>query len=327
MLMYQHKAPHRAWDPGPKYLHKYDDRSIPEPPTLFEDYSLRGKAVQQQDMTIAETMSDRDLKFTSPNNLTPEQLATWNAAYGPKNEAFLKKNLSGIDLIRWKYQRYLKDYLRCVAAVDDNLGRVLDYLDESGLAKNTVVIYCSDQGFYLGEHGWFDKRWIYEQSLRTPLLVRWPEVIEAGTLNSDIVSPLDFAATFLELAGASIPGDLQGRSLAPLLHGETPIDWRKVFYYHYYEYPGAHAVRRHYGVVDGRYKLVHFYEPGVDEWELYDLQFDANEINNLYGNAGYTKVQQRLERELARLRAELQVPEIDPPASNLHRRHQRAKTK
>ncbi len=317
MLMYQHKAPHRTWDPSPEYMHMYDDVDIPEPPSLFEDYSTRGTAVQQQDMTIAETMTDRDLKLVAPENLTPEQLAEWNAAYGPKNQAFREANLSGDDLTRWKYQRYVKDYLRCVAAMDDQIGRVLDYLDTAGLANNTIVIYCSDQGFYLGEHGWFDKRWMYEESLRTPCVVRWPKVIKPGTYNEDIVSPLDFASTFLEAAGAQIPDDLQGRSLVPILKGNTPEDWRKSFYYHYYEYPGWHYVRRHYGVTDGRFKLIHFYEPDLDAWELYDLHNDRSELNNVVNNPAYANVRQRLQKELTRLRKELKVPDADPASTNI----------
>lgn len=315
MLMYQHKAPHREWAPGPRQLTMYDDQAIPEPPTLFEDYSKRGPAVQQQDMTIAETMDAVDLKLRPPRNLTPEQLEAWNAAYEPKNEAFREANLEGKELVRWKYQRYIKDYLRCIASVDEQLGRVLDWLDESGLAENTVVIYSSDQGFYLGEHGWFDKRWMYEESLRTPLLIRWPGVIEANTFNADIVSPIDFAATFLEIAEADIPDDLQGRSLVPLLKGETPEDWRQVFYYHYYEYPGWHYVRRHYGATDGEFKLIHFYEPDVDHWELYDLRNDPLELQNAYDNPVYASVIERLEGELSRLREELEVPAQDPPES------------
>jgi len=311
LLMCQHKAPHRPWDPGPKQLNLFADETIAEPPTLFEDYSQRGPAAQQQDMTIAETMSDRDLKFKAPAELTPEQLATWNAAYGPRNEAFEKAQLEGADLVRWKYQRYIKDYLRCVASVDDQVGRVLDWLDESGLAENTVVVYSSDQGFYLGEHGWFDKRWMYEESLRTPLLVRWPGHVQPGSLNDDIVSPLDFAPTFLDIAGVKPPDDMQGFSLVPLLEGKTPADWRSTFYYHYYEYPGWHYVRRHYGVTDGRFKLIHFYEPDVDDWELYDLMLDRNETHNVYDNLAYASTRERLGQELARLREELQVPEKD----------------
>jgi arylsulfatase A-like enzyme len=315
MLMYQHKAPHRSWEPAPEYMHLFDNVVIPEPPTLFEDYSTRGLAIRQQDMTIAETMSDQDLKLVPPENLTPEQLVAWNANYGPKNQQFRQARLAGDDLTRWKYQRFIKDYLRCVAAVDDQLGRLLDYLDESGLARNTMVIYCSDQGFYLGEHGWFDKRWMFEESLRTPCIVRWPGVVQPGEFNDDIVSPLDFASTFLDVAGAEIPADLQGRSLVPVLKGNTPDDWRKSFYYHYYEFPGWHYVRRHYGVTDGRFKLMYFYEPDVDQWALYDLHNDRNELQNLIENPAYTAVRQRLKGELVRIRRELEVPSEDPPSS------------
>ncbi len=332
MLMYQHKAPHRRWEPGPKWLSMYDDVAIPEPDTLFDDYSGRGTPARTQDMSIAKTMTERDLKFTPPRNLTPDQLEAWNSAYGPKNEAFRAADLEGKELVRWKYQRYMKDYLRCIAAVDDNLGRVLEYLDRSGLADDTVIIYTSDQGFYLGEHGWFDKRWMYQESLRTPLVVRWPRVIEPGSTNDDIVSNLDFAETFLDLAGVEVPDDMQGRSLVPLLKGKTPADWRTSFYYQYYEYPAVHSVRRHYGVTDGRYKLIHFYpnpwDPDpIDEWDLYDLESDPKELNSVYGRPEYAAVQNRLEQELARLRRELKVPEEDPPSSARGRRRKRAPKK
>lgn len=315
MLMFQHKAPHRNWQPGPDHLTTYDDVQIPEPETLFDNYSGRGTPAKTQDMTISETMTEYDLKLAPQRGLNKEQLAVWNAAYEPKNEAFREAELKGRDLVRWKYQRYIKDYLRCVASVDDNVGRMLDYLEESGLSDNTVVIYCSDQGFYLGEHGWFDKRWMYEESLRTPLLVKWPGVTAPGTVNRDIVSVLDLAETFLDMAGTDIPGDMQGRSLIPILNGRTPKDWRKTFYYHYYEFPGWHDVRRHYGVTDGRYKLIHFYEPDINEWELFDLQADPNEMKNVYGEVYMAEVQARLLAELARQRRELQVPEKDPAAS------------
>jgi arylsulfatase A-like enzyme len=257
MLMYQHKAPHRNWQPGPDYLTMYDDVTIPEPETLWDDYKGRTQAASKQAMTIKSHLGANDLKLNKgPGNLTPEQRKVWEAAYGPKNEAFKKLNLEGKALIKWKYQRYAKDYLRCVASVDDNMGRVLDYLDESGLAKNTVVIYSSDQGWYLGEHGWFDKRWMYEESLRTPLLVRWPGVIKPGSRNSDITSNLDFAETFLDIAGVAVPEDMQGRSLVPLFTANTPKDWPTSFYYHYYEYPGAHSVARHFGVRTKTHKII-----------------------------------------------------------------------
>jgi arylsulfatase A-like enzyme len=313
MLMLQHKAPHRNWQPGPKYLHKYDDVTIPEPDTLFDDYQGRGTPAKTQDMTIVHTMTDNDLKLTPQRALNPEQHAVWDAAYGPKNAAFRSANLKGKELVRWKYQRYMKDYLRCIASVDENVGRVLDYLDETGLAKNTVVIYSSDQGFYLGEHGWFDKRWIYEESLRTPLLVRWPGVVQPQTTNQDIVSNIDFTETFLDIAGAAVPADMQGRSLVELCRGQTPSDWRKTFYYHYYEFPGPHSVRRHDGVADGRYKLIRFYEPDVDQWELYDVQRDAKEMHSVYGDPRYAKVQDRLTTELIQARKDLRVPMPDPP--------------
>ncbi len=315
MLMYQHKAPHRNWQPGPDHLTKYDDTDIPEPPTLFDDYVGRGTAAMTQDMSLRYTMNRSDLKLVPPGNLTDEQLEKWNAAYGPKNEAFEKMDLQGRDLVRWKYQRYIKDYLRCIDSVDDNLGRVLDYLDDSGLAENTVVIYSSDQGFYLGEHGWFDKRWVYEESLRTPLIVRWPGTVAAGSETDRIASPLDFAQTFLEIAGAAAPADMQGHNLVPLLRGDVPDDWRETLYYHYYEFPGPHSVRRHYAVVDGRYKLIHYYEDDLDEWELYDSKRDPYELTSVYDHPRYQDVQERLHEEVKRLRRELQVPDEDPEES------------
>tara|TARA_B110000495_G_C23042178_1_gene625959 strand:- start:5875 stop:7512 length:1638 start_codon:yes stop_codon:yes gene_type:complete len=328
MLMYQHKAPHRNWQPGPKYLNMYDDVTIPEPETLFDSYEGRGKPARTQDMSIEKTMTAKDLKLVAPGNLTPEQLEVWNAAYAPKNKLFKEANLKGKDLIRWKYQRYLKDYLRCIASVDDNIGRMLAYLDESGLADNTMVIYCSDQGFYLGEHGWFDKRWMYEESLRTPFIVRWPGQVMPGTVNSsDIVSPIDFASTFCEIAGVKIPDDLQGHSLVPILRGKTPEDWRTVFYYQYYEYPGAHSVRRHYGVTDGRHKLIRFYEPDVDEWEMFDLASDPNEMKSIYGDPKAAGDQARMMAELDRLRAELKVTDEDPPQSIRKKRQPRNNAK
>lgn len=325
LLMYQHKAPHREWAPGPDHLTMYDDVEIPEPPNLFDDYSGRGRAAREQDMTIAETMNDRDLKFVPPRNLTPEQLEAWNAAYEPKNAAFREADLTGDELVRWKYQRYIKDYLRSVASVDDNVGRVLDYLEEAGLADNTVVIYSSDQGFYLGDHGWFDKRFMYEESLRMPLMVRWPGIVEPGSVNDDLTSNVDFAETFLDIAGVEIPGDMQGASLVPLLKGETPDDWREAFYYHYYEFfndrRAPHMVRRHYGVRTDRYKLIHFYN--IDEWELYDLEEDPREMQSVYDDPEYADVVRELKAELRRLQEELEVPDdvgsVDPNPPSLRR--------
>jgi len=320
MLMCQHKAPHRNWQPGPKHLNWLDDVTVPEPETLWDDYSNRASPARNQTMTIARHLSANDLKLTPPRNLTPEQRAKWDAAYGPKNEAFRKAepNMTEKELVQWKYQRYVKDYLRCVRSVDDGIGRILDYLDESGLADNTVVIYSSDQGWYLGEHGWFDKRWMYEESLKTPLLVRWPKVVQAGSVNDDITSNLDFSETFLDLAGVPVPPDMQGRSLVPLLKGQTPDDWRKSFYYHYYEFPGAHSVARHYGVTNGRQKLIHYYQLG--EWELFDLEKDPHELTNVYANAQYAQTRQKLQAELDWLRRLYQVPETDPQTNRKRKR-------
>ena len=313
MLMYQHKAPHRNWQPGPKYLTMYDDVTITEPATLFDDYAGKASPASNQEMTVARHLSPFDLKLTPPRNLTPEQLATWNAAYEPKNEAFRAAQLRGKDLVRWKYQRYIKDYLRCVASVDENIGRVLEYLDRTGLAENTVVIYSSDQGWYLGDHGWYDKRWMYEESLTMPLVVRWPGAVEPGSVNNDLVSNVDFAETFLDMAGMAenIPADMQGRSIVPLLRGNTPDDWRKTFYYHYYEFPAVHSVAKHYGVRSDRHKLIHFYQTG--EWELFDLERDPEELQSVYDDPTYEDVITHLKAEIKRLQQELDEPEPTKP--------------
>jgi arylsulfatase A-like enzyme len=312
VLMMQHKAPHREWEPALRHLGHDHDRQFPEPETLFDDYAGRGKAEHEQDMTVAKTMTTKDLKLTPPPQMTPEQRKEWDAYYGPRNEAFRKANLQGKELVRWKYNRYMHDYLGCIKAVDESVGRMLKYLDDEGLANNTIVVYASDQGFYLGEHGWFDKRWIFEESLRTPLLIRWPGVTKPGSTDGHMVSNLDFAETFLEAAGRPVPAEMQGRSLAPILRGQAPADWRKTFYYHYYEHPGPHNVARHYGVVTERYKLVHFYEPAMNYWELFDFQKDPRELKSVYGNPEYAAVQKELAAELTRLRTELKVPDPDP---------------
>ena len=278
-LMYHHKAPHRRWQPDEKHAKMYEDVDIPLPETFNDDYWTRSDAARQQEMTIERHLQPGDLKMEPPAGLSEEALK------------------------KWKYQRYIKDYLRCVASVDDNVGRLLDYLDESGLTENTVVFYTSDQGFYLGDHSWFDKRFMYEQSLRMPLLVRYPREIKAGSVNSDIVLNLDFAETFLDFAGAVKPGDMQGRSMRRLLRGKSPGDWRKSMYYHYYEYPAVHMVKRHYGVRTKRYKLMHFYYD-IDAWELYDLEKDPNELNNVYDEPDYAGVAAELKGELKRLRKE-----------------------
>jgi arylsulfatase A-like enzyme len=316
LLMAQHKAPHREWLPALRHLGHNGDRPYPEPRTLFDDYSGRGLAERDQDMTIAKTMNDTDLKLTVPAQLDPEQRRVWDAYYEPRNAAFRAAKPTGADLVRWKYQRYLHDYLGCLKAVDESVARLLQYLDDEGLAKNTLVIYASDQGFYLGEHGWFDKRWIFEESLRTPFLLRWPEVVKPGRTNRDLVSVLDFAETFLEAAGLPVPAEMQGRSLLPILRGRTPKDWRSSFYYQYFEWPVPHRVRPHYGVVTDRYKLVRFRAEDADYWELFDLKRDPHELRSVYGEPGVAKVQRQLEAELNRLRSQYDVPAQDPPEAS-----------
>ncbi len=315
LLMAQHKAPHREWEPALKDLGMYDDVKFPEPDTLFDDYTGRGKAEHEQDMTIAKTMNKLDVKLATPKDLNEEQRAIWEKYYAPIREAFQKDHPTGKDLVRWKYQRYMHDYLATINSVDESVGRILDYLKEAGLEQNTIVIYSSDQGFYLGEHGWFDKRWIFEQSLRTPLLIRWPGVVKPGSVNTDMVSNLDYPETFLDIASVEAPKEMQGRSFVPILKGSAPADWRKSFYYHYYEHPGVHNVARHYGVVTDRYKLVYFYEPEFNYWELFDLQKDPQEMKSVYDQPEYADVQADLHKELNRLRSELKVPANDPPES------------
>ncbi len=313
LLMCQYKAPHRGWIPGPKYLHKYDDVTFPEPETLFDDYKGRATPASKQEMEIDRHM-EMGIDLKVPIDACPEwgrmteaQQKDFAAAYEAENEAFQKANLQGKDLVRWKYQRYMRDYLRCVAAVDDNIGRLLDYLEQSGLDDNTIVVYSSDQGFYLGEHGWFDKRWMYEESFRMPLVMRWPGKIKPGTEVKELTQNIDFAPTFLEAARIEPPQEIQGESLLPLVTGRGAKHWRKSLYYHYYEYPGWHSVAKHYGVRTERYKLIHYYTCG--EWELFDLKKDPHEMTSVYGRPEYAKVQKKLEAELARLRKFYKVPD------------------
>jgi arylsulfatase A-like enzyme len=298
MLMVHYKAPHRRWQPTTRWKQKFSDRTFPEPESLFDDYQGRGTAANQQDMTIDRTMSMAgDLKATQ----------------SPRKEYLEKHLLTDEELVRWKYQMYMRDYLACIAGVDENIGKILDHLAASGLDKNTIVMYSADQGFYLGEHGWFDKRFMYEESFRTPLLAKWPGVIEPGTRNDDLVQNIDFAETFLDLAGVTAPADMQGESLVPLLKGKTPADWREHLYYHYYEYPAVHSVRRHEGVAGKRFKLIRFYGldvPDGQEWEFYDLETDPAEMKSQYDNPEYAEQIAELKKKLAELRAKYQVVEI-----------------
>ena len=330
-LLYFHKAPHRNWMPDIKYLTMFDSIDVPMPKTFFDDYETRSNAAKQQDMQVVNLYNSLDMKIHSNdtvekysggnekfrlkakeywekiyNTLTNEQKYAWDAAYESKNNSFIEANLSGVELAKWKYQRYVKDYLRCVASVDENIGRLLDYLDENNLTNNTVIIYTSDQGFYLGEHGWYDKRFMYEESLGMPLLIRYPREIKAGESLDQMVLNLDLCPTILDYARVNIPDEIQGKSLRPLLKGEKQF-WRKSIYYHYYEYPhGWHNVNRHDGIRTKDFKLINFYQMG--EKELYDLQNDPNELNNLYNNERYTDIERQLNKELINLRQKYKVP-------------------
>jgi arylsulfatase A-like enzyme len=233
--------------------------------------------------------------------MTEAQKQAWDEAYQNRYREFLKQDTDSKSFVRWKYQQYMEDYLGCIASVDENVGRLLDYLEDNGMKENTIIVYTSDQGFYLGEHGWFDKRFMYEESLRMPLLVQYPKEIEAGSVNDDIVLNLDFAPTFLDYAGLEIPAEMQGRSLKPILKGKTPDNWRDAMYYHYYEYPSSHAVKRHYGIRTDRYKLIHFYYD-IDTWEFYDLKKDSLEVHNEIDNPKYQDKIKELKGELEKLR-------------------------
>ena len=337
MMMYLHKAPHRAWWPSPEKFAEFYEKRFPEPETLFDDYSNRGTAAKTAEMNLLthmQYMHDSKVRPTvikQMGQVNPEIVyikgdgtlmrPTARGFYGPfgrANQDQKKKYNVTLDKIsadfqenwpkmndkekmKWKFQRYMQDYLATISSVDDNVGRVLDYLDESGLDKNTIVVYTSDQGFYLGEHGWFDKRFIYNESFKTPLLIRWPNKIQAGITNDEMVQNLDFAQTFLEAAMIDIPEDMQGESLIPLLTGNNEKWTREEVYYHYYEYPSVHMVKRHYGIVNKEYKLVRFYYD-VDEWELYDRLNDPNEVNNVYDNPEYADVVEDLKIRLANLR-------------------------
>ena len=330
-LLLHPKAPHRNWMPEEKYLNLYDDVEFPYPETLFDNYEGR-EAASMQEMSIAEDMSwAYDLKVDqlkdlptkqqwtnrdwerAMNRMTPEQRKAWNAAYDDENEEMIAKNLQGEELVKWKYQRYIKDYVRCIKSLDDQIGRVLDYLDENGLTENTIVVYTSDQGFYMGEHGWFDKRFMYEESFRTPLIIRYPKKMqEKGKVCNTLVQNIDYAATYLDAAGVEKPDYMVGRSILDIIdnNGETPKDWRKSLYYHYYDYPAIHMVRKHDGVTDGRYKLIHFYGKGkknqkgrdMNNWELFDLQNDPIELHNIYGQEGLEEITENLKKELQNYR-------------------------
>ena len=305
-LCLHHKAPHREWSPDTKHATMYDDRDIPEPPTLRDDYATRTDAARETTMTIDRHLTRRDLKLTPPADLKGPARQKWLNGVPMELTIDVKgkpETLTGDALLKWKYQRYIKDYLRCIASVDDNVGRMLDFLDTNGLRENTLVIYTSDQGFFLGDHGWYDKRFMYEESLKMPFLVRWPGVIRAGATQEAITINTDFAPTFMELAGLKTPSDMQGRSLLPLFRGQAPRDWRESMYYRYYHDPGHHNTRAHYGVRTETHKLIYFWKK--DQWECYDLRRDPQELKNIYNDPQEARTVARLKKELYRLKKEV----------------------
>ena len=294
MLMVYHKPPHRPWIPPARYAHLLDGVSIPEPNTLFDDYSQRASVHKEQKMSI-----DKDMDLSVDLKVHPDKpLSKIEELYQARNEEFRALNPQGKDLVRWKYQTYVKDYLRCIKSVDDGVGRVLDYLDQNGLATNTVVIYASDQGFYVGEHGWFDKRWILEESIHMPFIIRWPGVVNPGSRPTAMIQNIDYAPTFVEIAGGTVPAGLHGRSFLPILRGETPADWRTSLFYRYYD-PG-HEVPQHLGVRTDRYTLAHYSVSG--EWDLFDREKDPQQLHSVYADPAYADTVRTLKAELARLR-------------------------
>lgn len=278
-LMCHHKAPHRNWQPNEKYKAEFANKQIPEPPTLRDDYATRTDAIRECKQKILPDITDRDTKGPPP------------------------AGLEGDALLRWKYQRYMQDYLACIQSLDDNVGRLLDYLDKAGLATNTVVIYTSDQGFFLGDHGLYDKRFMYEESIKMPFLVRWPGVAKPGSTQAAMGINTDFAPTFMDMAGLAVPADMQGRSLVPLIKGERPADWRTSWYYRYYHDPGDHNTRAHYGVRTETHKLIYFWKK--DQWECYDLVNDPQELHNIYNDPAAAETVAKLKAELYRLKKEL----------------------
>ena len=313
-LMVHHKAPHRNWMPALRHVNKYDSVQFPLPESYFPTFKNQ-RAAEEQLQTIYDDMYEgHDLKMTKEygstelahnpwttdfERMTPEQRKQWDAAYLPKNNAFHKANLSGKELAEWKGQRYLQDYMATIAAVDEGVGSILDYLEESGLDENTLVVYTSDQGFYLGEKGWFDKRFMYEESFSSPLLMQLPGTIAPGTEINAMAHHLDFAQTFLDFADLNGLGkNMQGESFKGLLDGSmNEADFRDVVYYHYYDYPAFHMVKKHYGIRTKRYKLMHFYDD-IDTWELYDLKRDPHELHNVYSDSGYRDIVANLHQKL-----------------------------
>lgn len=330
-LMCQHKAPHRTFAPALRHLGSFDDVEIPEPANLFDDYANRSRTLAKNEMEIdrhfdwaydAKVRKDErgDVKLPKPdrygtpeyNRMTDTQKKKWDAYFGPRNQKFLSDfksgRLSRQDIVRWKYRRYMRNYLSTVKAVDESVGRMLKYLDDNGLAENTIVIYSSDQGFYLGEHGWYDKRWMFEESFRMPFLIRGPGVAKPGSRPKELIQNIDYAPTFLDIAGLDAPADVQGRSLMPLMQGKAE-DWRKSLYYAYYEL-GEHAVPQHFGVRTQTHKLIYF--PKTDEWNLFDLQHDPSEMRSVHAEPEYQETREELAAEFSRLRRHFDAPPFPP---------------
>jgi len=318
-VLMHHKAPHRTWMPDQSHLNSYDSIDIPVPPNFFDYYENRSAAAREQKMSIARDMLlGYDLKLTKDQNsneiiedsrnhefdrMTPEQRRVWDSAYKTRNDEFYMNPPKGEELAEWKYRRYMQDYLGTIESVDESVGSILDFLDQNGLSENTIIVYTSDQGFFLGEHGWFDKRFMYEESLQIPLLIKYPKEISEGSESDEMVLNLDFAPTFLDYAGVAIPDEMQGASMRKILSGEKPDKWRKEVYYHYYEYPGPHDVKRHYGIRTNEYKLIHYYYD-IDEWELFDLKSDPFEMQNQYNNPEYEEIVTTLKVKLQQLQQE-----------------------
>lgn len=322
-LLMHNKAPHRVWNPDTCDLRLYDDVTYPLPKTFYDDYAGR-LAAQKQEMSIIKDMdlvydnkmADKENEIHTTTGLeqwgrgnykrmTPSQRAQWDSYYDPIIKKFKEDKLSGKALAEWKYQRYMHDYMRVIHSVDRNVGRVIEYLRQHGLLDNTMIVYTSDQGFYMGEHGWFDKRFMYEESFRTPLLVYYPGG-KHGVVK-EMVQNIDYAPTFLDVAGAKVPSDIQGRSFLPLLEGKKPANWRQSLYYHYYEYPAEHSVCRHYGIRTKRYSLMHFYND-INAWELYDLKKDPDQMHNIYGKPGTEKLTKNLKKQLLQLQVQYDDP-------------------
>ena len=326
MLMLHHKAPHRNWMPAPRHLGIFNDTVFPEPETLFDDYEGRGEAARSQDMNIENTLEDEwDLKLLTREEILagnnrlhdvyirmPEEVQhKWDSVYAPRIAEYRSGKLQGDELVRWKYQQYMRDYLATAMSVDESIGRVMEYLEEIGELDNTVIVYTSDQGFFLGEHGWFDKRFMYEECLRMPFVIRYPKMIKAGSTSKAICMNVDFGPTFLDLAGIEVPSEMQGRSFRKVLEkkGRIPAGWREAAYYHYYEYPAEHSVKRHYGIRTSDCKLIHFYND-IDQWEMYDMKADPQEMRNVYDDPAYADKRAKMHRILEQVQQEYE--DTDP---------------